>query len=112
MCAVSKDTPHRDMHHSEESRSIKVGSLYASLHLMLRQRNSPISRLLDKIPGKQLFGPYRFMPIFFFAGAALEFSMIHWAVGETNFYKTYKKRVVRETAERELMLEEMKELQR
>ena len=34
----------------------------------------------------------RFLPFFFGLGAALEFSMINWTVGETNFYKTYKKR--------------------
>jgi len=34
----------------------------------------------------------RFLPFFFALGAALEFSMINWTVGETNFYRTYKKR--------------------
>ena len=35
---------------------------------------------------------HRFLPAFFGLGAALEFSMINWTVGETNFYSVYKKR--------------------
>ena len=35
---------------------------------------------------------HRFLPAFFCLGAALEFSMINWTVGETNFYSVYKKR--------------------
>jgi len=34
----------------------------------------------------------RFLPFFFGLGAALEFSMINWTVGKTNFYTVYKKR--------------------
>jgi len=49
-------------------------------------------KVLDFFPGKKTFGLYRFLPFFFALGAALEFSMINWTVGETNFYRTYKKR--------------------
>ena len=41
--------------------------------------------LLDKIPGKRTFGIYRFLPIFFALGATVEYSMIKWSVGQTNF---------------------------
>ncbi|XP_050300601.1 small integral membrane protein 4 [Anthonomus grandis grandis] len=51
-----------------------------------------VRRLLDRWPGKKTFGIYRFLPLFFVLGAALEFSMINWRVGEVNFYHTYKKR--------------------
>ncbi|XP_030378425.1 small integral membrane protein 4 [Scaptodrosophila lebanonensis] len=51
-----------------------------------------LRRLLDSWPGKQRFGVYRFLPLFFVLGAALEFSMINWTVGETNFYRTFKRR--------------------
>lgn len=51
-----------------------------------------LTRVLDSVPGKRIFGVYRFLPCFFVFGGALEFSMINWTVGETNFYKTYKKR--------------------
>jgi len=55
-------------------------------------KNLFLTRVLDSVPGKQTFGIYRFLPFFFVFGGALEFSMINWTVGETNFYKTYKKR--------------------
>jgi hypothetical protein len=46
-----------------------------------------LRRFLNKWPGKKYFGIYRFLPIFFVLGAALEFSMINWHVGEVNFCK-------------------------
>ncbi|XP_066140058.1 small integral membrane protein 4 [Euwallacea fornicatus] len=54
--------------------------------------NPKIRRFLDRWPGKETLGVYRFLPLFFVLGAALEFSMINWNVGEVNFYKTFKKR--------------------
>ena len=68
-----------------------------------KYRKSVLARTLDKVPGKQLFGIYRFLPAWFILGAALEFSMINWTVGETNFYRTYKKRQVINAIESELM---------
>ena len=65
-------------------------------------RKSFLARVLDKVPGKQTFGLYRFLPAWFILGAALEFSMINWTVGETNFYRTYKKRQVINALETEL----------
>merc|ERR1712066_148801 len=56
-----------------------------------RSRNNVLRKVLDAIPGKRRFGVYRFLPIFFCMGAALEFAMIKWTVGETNFYRVYKK---------------------
>ena len=41
----------------------------------------------DLWPGKKYFGIYRFLPLFFIAGAALEFTMINWHVGDVNFCK-------------------------
>lgn len=64
---------------------------------------STITRLLDRVPGKKTFGIYRFLPLFFGLGAALEFSMINWTVGQTNFYSVYKKR---QALDRLRMLEE------
>lgn len=46
-----------------------------------------LKQFIDKWPGKKTFGIYRFLPLFFGLGAALEFSMINWTVGETNFCK-------------------------
>jgi len=53
-----------------------------------------LTRIFDAVPGKKYFGIYRFLPFFFLFGGALEFSMINWTVGETNFYRTFKKRQV------------------
>jgi len=61
-------------------------------HEMKKQTVPLITKILEKIPGKKTFGLYRFLPFFFVLGASLEFSMINWTVGETNFYRTYKKR--------------------
>ncbi|XP_046749207.1 small integral membrane protein 4 [Diprion similis] len=70
--------------------------------LLKRARRSLIGTVFDKWPGKKLFGVYRFLPIFFVLGAALEFSMINWHVGEVNFYKTFKKRRIEEAVEKKL----------
>lgn len=53
----------------------------------MKLHSSIIRSFLDKWPGKRTFGIYRFLPLFFGLGAALEFSMINWHVGETNFCK-------------------------
>ena len=71
---------------------------------MLSYRNK-LWRLYNKLPGKAL-GEYRLLPLFFILGAALEYSMIHWQIGEVNFYKVYKRRRVEELVERRLRLEE------
>jgi len=54
---------------------------------------------LDAWPGRRTLGLYRFLPVFFCLGAAVEFSMINWQVGETNFYRTFKKRKAEEVVE-------------
>ncbi|XP_072767733.1 ubiquinol-cytochrome c reductase complex assembly factor 5-like [Anoplolepis gracilipes] len=64
-----------------------------------------LRKLIDKWPGKRIFREYRFLPIFFVFGAALEYSMINWHVGEVNFYKTYKRRRVEELVEERLRQE-------
>ena len=66
-------------------------------------KKSFLARVFDRIPGKQILGLYRFLPAWFLLGAALEFSMINWTVGETNFYRTYKKRQVINALESELI---------
>ncbi|XP_005186687.1 small integral membrane protein 4 [Musca domestica] len=61
-----------------------------------------LKRILDSIPGKKRFGVYRFLPLFFCLGAALEYSMINWTVGETNFYRTFKRRQAKNYVEEQL----------
>jgi hypothetical protein len=54
---------------------------------MRYRRFDLIQKIVDNWPGKRYFGIYRFLPGFFLLGAALEFSMINWQVGDTNFCK-------------------------
>lgn len=80
-----------------------------------------VSGIIKKWPGEKTFGIYRFLPLFFVLGAALEFSMINWTVGTTNFCKrilflfvllktitplctdtTFKKRQAKEIVENQL----------
>ena len=66
--------------------------------------STTLRRLLDKWPGKKYLGIYRFLPAFFILGAALEFSMINWHVGEVNFYRTYKRRQAEKLAQERLFV--------
>ncbi|OWR41709.1 hypothetical protein KGM_205060 [Danaus plexippus plexippus] len=45
---------------------------------------------------------YRFLPMFFVLGAALEYSMINWKVGEISFYNTFKKRQAKDIVEEKI----------
>ncbi|XP_051173036.1 small integral membrane protein 4 [Leptopilina boulardi] len=68
-----------------------------------------IARFIQKVPGEKYLAEYRFIPLFFILGAVLEYSMINWHVGETNFYRTFKKRRVQEIVD-ERILKESKNL--
>ncbi|GFS78960.1 uncharacterized protein NPIL_494821 [Nephila pilipes] len=61
-----------------------------------------LSSALNKWPGKERFGLYRFLPLFFISGAALEFTMIKWEFHGVNFYKTFKRRKAEEIVAMEL----------
>ncbi|XP_052865303.1 small integral membrane protein 4 [Anopheles cruzii] len=74
---------------------------------MIIRKSNKIKKLLDLWPGKSALGIYRFLPIFFGLGAALEFSMIHWRVGNTNFYNTFKKRQAKDIVEERLRLHQL-----
>ncbi|XP_055541216.1 small integral membrane protein 4 [Wyeomyia smithii] len=70
-----------------------------------------LRQVLDLWPGKNIFGIYRFLPLFFGLGATLEFSMIHWRVGETNFYNTFKKHQAKDIVEEKLRLHQLEPVQ-
>jgi hypothetical protein len=53
-----------------------------------KTKSSGFRRLLLKIPGRDKFGVYRLLPLFFALGAGIEFAMIFWHVGEVNFCKS------------------------
>lgn len=68
------------------------------LYFKIRRR----ARIIyHNLPFKFL-GEFRLLPLFFLAGAAMEFTMIHWHVGEVNFYKTYKKNRIEEAVQERL----------
>lgn len=66
-----------------------------------------LALFLDRWPGKKRFGMYRFLPVFFFLGALLEFSMINWHVGHVSFYNVYKKKEAQKIALEELQKENL-----
>lgn len=53
--------------------------------MLLSRLRPTIERFVHAWPGERQLGIYRFLPLFFGLGAALEFSMINWTVGTTNF---------------------------
>jgi hypothetical protein len=53
---------------------------------------SLVKRVVRNWPLRRQLGFYSFFPVFFLLGATLEFSMINWTVGQTNFYRVYKRR--------------------
>ncbi|XP_019700409.1 small integral membrane protein 4 [Harpegnathos saltator] len=61
-----------------------------------------LRRLVKKLPGERYFGDFRILPLFFALGAFIEYSMIQWHVGETNFYKVYKRRQIEELTNKKL----------
>ncbi|CAG5121810.1 unnamed protein product [Candidula unifasciata] len=71
----------------------------------MAKRIKIVQLLIDKWPGKQTFGIYRFMPLFFLVGAAMEFAMINWKPLGVNFYEVYKEKEAKKLAERALKSE-------
>ncbi|KAH9508210.1 hypothetical protein Btru_055032 [Bulinus truncatus] len=58
-----------------------------------------IRLILQKWPGKERFGVYRFLPVFFLLGAVVEFSMIKWRPFGVNFYDVFKNKEAIKLAE-------------
>lgn len=46
-----------------------------------------VRRALQRVPGKQRFGIYRFLPFFFVLGGTMEWIMIKVRVGQETFCK-------------------------
>ncbi|KAM6325324.1 ubiquinol-cytochrome c reductase complex assembly factor 5 [Podargus strigoides] len=57
---------------------------------MLKSRR--VRRLLQLMPGKQRFGVYRFLPVFFLLGGAMEWFMINVRIGKETFYDVYRRK--------------------
>ncbi|XP_068550966.1 ubiquinol-cytochrome c reductase complex assembly factor 5 [Anas acuta] len=51
-----------------------------------------LRRLLRRVPGRQRFGAYRFLPFFFVLGGAMEWFMINVRIGKETFYDVYRRK--------------------
>ncbi|XP_026853924.2 small integral membrane protein 4 [Electrophorus electricus] len=56
------------------------------------RRSKPIKKLLSLVPGKQRFGIYRFLPVFFCLGGVMEWVMINVRIGRETFYDVYRRK--------------------
>lgn len=65
----------------------KVVIIYTIQTFFSRENMEAIAKVIQKFPGNKIFGLYRFLPIFFSLGAALEFTMVKWEVNGVNFCK-------------------------
>ncbi|RWS21489.1 hypothetical protein B4U80_11248 [Leptotrombidium deliense] len=64
------------------------------MQLQKKRKKSILQRVITNWPLRKQLGFYSFIPLFVAAGAALEFVMIKWTVGETNFYTVYKRNLI------------------
>ncbi len=68
-----------------------------------KRRSSLLKIIVKNWPLRRYLGVYAFMPLFFIIGAAIEYSMINWTVGQTNFYGVYKLKRARELAQQQIV---------
>nr|XP_004661292.1 small integral membrane protein 4 [Jaculus jaculus] len=59
-------------------------------------------RVLQRVPGKQRFGIYRFLPFFFVLGGTMEWIMINVRVGHETFYDVYRRKASERQYQRKL----------
>ncbi|XP_028849692.1 ubiquinol-cytochrome c reductase complex assembly factor 5 [Denticeps clupeoides] len=56
------------------------------------RRSQTIKSILSFVPGKQRFGVYRFLPVFFCIGGVMEWIMINVRIGKETFYDVYRRK--------------------
>nr|XP_055147378.1 uncharacterized protein LOC129488879 [Symphalangus syndactylus] len=61
-----------------------------------------VRRILQRVPGKQRFGIYRFLPFFFVLGGTMEWIMIKVRVGQETFYDVYRRKASERQYQRRL----------
>ncbi|KAM4882196.1 ubiquinol-cytochrome c reductase complex assembly factor 5 [Thomomys bottae] len=61
-----------------------------------------VRRILQRAPGKQRFGIYRFLPFFFVLGGTMEWIMIKVRVGQETFYDVYRRKASERQYQRRL----------
>jgi len=66
------------------TRKETFNRLFPSSGTMFK-RSRNVQYLLSLVPGKQRLGPYRFLPLFFCMGGAMEWIMINVRIGRETF---------------------------
>ncbi|CAD7685109.1 ubiquinol-cytochrome c reductase complex assembly factor 5 [Vulpes vulpes] len=61
-----------------------------------------VRRVLQRVPGKQRLGVYRFLPFFFVLGGTMEWIMIKLRVGQETFYDVYRRKASERQYQRRL----------
>ncbi|XP_004615235.2 ubiquinol-cytochrome-c reductase complex assembly factor 5 isoform X3 [Sorex araneus] len=61
-----------------------------------------VRRVLQRVPGKQRLGIYRFLPFFFVLGGTMEWIMIKVRVGQETFYDVYRRKASERQYQRRL----------
>uniref|UniRef100_A0AC11EU41 Uncharacterized protein n=1 Tax=Ovis aries TaxID=9940 RepID=A0AC11EU41_SHEEP len=96
-----------------------IWALQPSFRLTLLQRppmsgmfsRTQVRRVLQRVPGKQRFGVYRFLPFFFVLGGTMEWIMIKLRVGQETFYDVYRRKASERQYQRRLQDASETELQ-
>ncbi|KAJ3586100.1 hypothetical protein NHX12_012501 [Muraenolepis orangiensis] len=55
-------------------------------------KSKRVSYVLSLVPGKRRLGTYRFLPVFFCIGGAMEWVMINVRIGRETFYDVYRRK--------------------
>jgi len=71
--------------------------------------NNLLRRIVVSVPGRDLFGHYRFVPFFFFMGVGLEYVMIKWTPKGANFYTTFNKNQIEKAAQTQVHYEDIRD---
>ncbi|TEA39415.1 hypothetical protein DBR06_SOUSAS2110189 [Sousa chinensis] len=85
----------------------QLPSLFVPPYPSPRQRSGMFSRaqvrrVLQRVPGKQRLGVYRFLPFFFVLGGTMEWIMIKVRVGQETFYDVYRRKASERQYQRRL----------
>ncbi|XDB62847.1 hypothetical protein AB1E18_016188 [Capra hircus] len=96
-----------------------IWALQPSFRLTLLRRppmsgmfsRTQVRRVLQRVPGKQRFGVYRFLPFFFVLGGTMEWIMIKLRVGQETFYDVYRRKASERQYQRRLQDASETELQ-
>nr|XP_045012917.1 small integral membrane protein 4-like [Jaculus jaculus] len=75
----------------------------------ISEHRTQVRRVLQRVPGKQRFGIYRFLPIILVLGGTMEWIMINVRLGHETFYDVYCRKASERQYQR--MLEDATEIE-